>query len=55
MLPIDPLKIDLRRLVVVFSAAGAVAAPVGREVALSIRGNLLVVFVERAGALLEKG
>ncbi|CAO3307811.1 hypothetical protein METHP14_90003 [Pseudomonas sp. P14-2025] len=37
MLPMDPLKIDFKRLAVVFSAAGAVAAPAGREVALSIR------------------
>jgi len=54
MLPMDPLKIDFRRLAVVFSAAGAVAAPAGREVALSIRDTFSLFLWSAPEALLAR-
>jgi hypothetical protein len=45
MLPTDPLKIDLIRLEVVRSCAGAAADPRGRELELSIEGSFMSLFL----------
>ncbi|GED75054.1 hypothetical protein PFL02_19040 [Pseudomonas fluorescens] len=37
MLPTEPLKIDFRRLAVVFSVAGAAADPAGRVLEISMK------------------
>jgi hypothetical protein len=41
MLPTEPLKIDLIRLAVVLSLAGAAADPRGRALELSIEGSFI--------------
>jgi hypothetical protein len=53
MLPTDPLKIDLRRLEVVLSAAGFDAAPAERVLEVSMV-DPFIVFVKRAQALPDR-
>jgi len=48
MLPMEPLKIDLRRLAVVFFCGGRDGRPGWQGGGVIHQGYLLVVFVERA-------